>query len=447
MSETTLAERRDTRLAEAFRLEELAGLRLAARARLVALVVVAVWLFFWTSPPETVYLEMILVVFALIGIAHYRVRRGRWDRPWLSYLFVALDFALLAFATLGLPLVLDSPQPPQMELRNGTIVYFFIFVAFVAVNYAPGLMLWAGFCGAAAWGAGVLWILGLPETVTHAGHRDLPPAERVAQHLDPHFVDFAVRQQEIVVLLLLSGVLAAVVWRGKRLVERQAAAERERANLARYFSPNMVDKLARHDRLPEAHRSQPVAVLFADMIGFTQVCEYLEPEKVISLLREFHGRMAKAVFDQEGTVDKYIGDSIMATFGTPLTGPRDASHAVACARAMIAAMDAWNRARWAEGYQPIRVGIGIHYGPAVQGDIGGERRFEFAVVGDTVNVASRLEEATRDLGVDIAVSDDLVQQVRAEGGGAVLEGFVQALPQQLRNREETIEVWTWRGAS
>ena len=76
MSETTLAERRDTRLAEAFRLEELAGLRLAARARLVALVVVAVWLFFWTSPPETVYLEMILVVFALIGIAHHRVRRG-----------------------------------------------------------------------------------------------------------------------------------------------------------------------------------------------------------------------------------------------------------------------------------------------------------------------------------------------------------------------------------
>ena len=137
----------------------------------------------------------------------------------------------------------------------------------------------------------------------------------------------------------------------------------------------------------------------------------------------------------------------MATFGTPMTGPGDAGHAVACAKAMIAAMDAWNRERWAQGYQPIRVGIGIHYGPAVQGDIGGERRFEFAVVGDTVNVASRLEEATRDLGVDIAVSDDLVRQVQAEGGGAVLEGFVQALPQQLRNREETIELWTWRGAS
>ncbi len=447
MSETTLAERRARRLAMAFRLEELAGLRLAARARLAALVVVAVWLLFWTSPPETVYLEAILLVFAAIGIAHYRVRRGRWDRPWLSYLFVALDFALLAFATLGLALVLEGPQPPQMELRNGTVVYFFIFVSFVAVSSAPGLMLWAGFCAAAAWGVGVLWILWLPDTVTLAGHHDLAPAERLARHLDPHFVDLVVRQQEIVVLLLLAGVLAVVVWRGKRLVERQAVAERERANLARYFSPNMVDRLARRDLPFEAVKSQPVAVLFADMVGFTQVCEFLEPEKVIGLLRAFHGRMAKAVFEHEGTVDKYIGDSIMATFGTPVSGPRDASHAVACAKAMIAAMDAWNRERWAEGYQPIRVGIGIHYGPAVQGDIGGERRFEYAVVGDTVNVASRLEAATRDLGVDIAVSEDLVRQVRAEGGNSVLEGFVQALPQQLRNREETIETWTWRGAS
>ena len=241
MSETTLAERRETRLAEAFRLEELAGLKLAARARLVALVVVAVWLFFWTSPPETAYLEVILVVFAAIGIAHYRVRRARWDRPWFSYLFVALDFALLAFATLGLSLVLEGLPPPQMELRKGTIVYFFIFLSFVAVSYSPGLMLWAGLCGAAAWGAGVLWILSLPETVTHAGHSDLPPAERVAQHLDPHFVDFPVRQQEIVVLLLLAGVLAVVVWRGKRLVERQAAAERERANSVSLF-------LAQHGR-------------------------------------------------------------------------------------------------------------------------------------------------------------------------------------------------------
>ena len=447
MSETTLAERREKRLAAAFRLEELAGLRLAARARLVALVVVAVWLLFWTSPPETAYLEAILVVFAAIGIAHYRLRRGRWDRPWLGYLFVALDFALLGFATLGLALVLDSPQPPQMELRNGTFVYFFVFLSFVAVSHAPGLMLWAGLCGAVAWGAGVLWILKLPETVTLAGHGELAPADRIARHLDPHFVDLVVRQQEIVVLLLLAGVLAAVVWRGKRLVERQAAAERERANLARYFSPNMVDRLAQRDWTQEVHMSQPVAVLFADMIGFTQVCEYLEPEKVIGLLRAFHGRMAKAVFDHEGTVDKYIGDSIMATFGTPMTGPADAGHAVACAKAMIAAMDTWNRERWAQGYQPIRVAIGAHYGPVVQGDIGGERRFEFAVVGDTVNVASRLEEATRDLGVDIAVSDDLVRQVQAEGGGALLDGFVQALPQQLRNREETIETWTWRGAS
>ena len=246
-------------------------------------------------------------------------------------------------------------------------------------------------------------------------------------------------------LLLVAGVLALATWRGRRLVQRQAEAERQRGNLARYFSPNMVDELARRDEPLDAVRHQPVAVLFADIVGFTQVCEALAPETVIGLLREFQDRMSEAVFEHDGTVDKFIGDSIMATFGTPFIGTRDATRAVASAKAMITQMDDWNRERWAEGHPPVRVSVGIHYGPVVLGDIGGERRLEFAVVGDTVNVASRLEGVTRKLGVDIAVSDDVSRQVREEGGAEILDGFVRALPQELRNRETPIGVWTWRG--
>jgi adenylate cyclase len=110
-------------------------------------------------------------------------------------------------------------------------------------------------------------------------------------------------------------------------------------------------------------------------------------------------------------------------------------------------MAEWNRERWAAGSPPIRTGIGLHYGPAVIGDIGGERRFEYAVIGDTVNVASRLEGLTRDLGVDIAVSEDLVRQVREEGAEVLLKDFVPAEAQQLRNRGEPLAVWTWRDAA
>ena len=102
------------------------------------------------------------------------------------------------------------------------------------------------------------------------------------------------------------------------------------------------------------------------------------------------------MFAHGGTLDKFIGDSVMATFGTPQPGPRDAAHALACARAMLASLGVWNSERTARGEMALRAGIGLHFGPVVLGDIGDERRLEFAVLGDTVNTASRLEGLTRE---------------------------------------------------
>ena len=444
MNGRPLDQRRGKRLRNAFRQEVLAGFRLATQARIVALAVIAVCVQIWVEPPRSTVLEIILLVFVLIGVGHYLLARGRYFRSWQSYLFVALDFALLTLATIGLPFLVDSSWPPQMALRDGTIVYYFLILAILGLSYVPRLMLWAGLAAAGTWSLGNWFILRQPDTLTTAGHEALSPEAHLASHLDPRFMNLDAWQQDVVLLMLVAAVLACVVWRGKRLVERQTAIERERGNLARYFSPNMVDQLAQQDEPLGAVRSQPVAVLFADVVGFTQISEALAPETVIGLLREFQSRMAAAVFEHDGTVDKYIGDAIMATFGTPLTGPRDARNALACARAMVAAVAAWNRERWESGSPPIRIGIGVHFGPAVLGDIGDERRLEFAVIGDTVNVASRLEGLTRDLGVDIAVSDELVRQVKVEDGNLLLDGFAPGAPQSLRNRSAPLGIWTWR---
>src|SRR5690606_40124645 len=118
-------------------------------------------------------------------------------------------------------------------------------------------------------------------------------------------------------------------------VLRQVAAESARSNLARYFSPNLVDRLAIADRPFDDQRSQYVAVLFVDIIDFTATAEDMEPERVIALLRSFHRRMCRVIFDHGGTLDKYIGDAVMATFGTPQPGHGDASAALRCARAML----------------------------------------------------------------------------------------------------------------
>ena len=364
---------------------------------------------------------------------------------------VAANFALLTFSMVGYDLVFGGAWPPQMMLRNGTFVYFFFFLAIVALSYSPRLVLFAG-----AWRRARLERRGVadrphrrarsPASVTG---RRCRPSSGSAEHLDPRFVDLDVMIQDVIVLLIVAGILAAGVWRCRRLVLRQAVAARERANLARYFAPTMVDRLAQADQPLGAVRAQPVAVLFADIAGFTRLAEHEAPERVIALLRGLHARLEAAVFEHQGTLDKYLGDGVMATFGTPDAGPDDAVNALASARAMLTSIDAWNRDRAARGEPPLRLSIGIHYGEVVLGDVGSARRLEFAVIGDVVNVASRLEELTRELDARLVVSDALVEAVRAAGGqrATALAGLERAAPQVLRGRTAPVALWVLRAGA
>ena len=203
----------------------------------------------------------------------------------------------------------------------------------------------------------------------------------------------------------------------QRLQEAQAAehaAERARANLARYFSPKLVETLAAKDQPLGAVRRQNLAVLFADVVGFTRLSETLEPELVMEFLRDIHGWMEKAIFQWDGSIEGYIGDAVLAIFGFPETGEKDASNALSCAYELLTAGQIWNQARGEKGLSPINVGIGLHYGPVVLGDVGTEEHVEFTVIGDTVNTASRLQEATRTLQCDLVVGQELVNAVKDE---------------------------------
>ncbi len=223
-------------------------------------------------------------------------------------------------------------------------------------------------------------------------------------------------------------------------------AERKRANLARYFSPNMVDELMQSGGDLERARTQIVTMLFVDLIGFTTLSAQLSSVEVIELLRECLAFFEEAVFAHHGTLDKYLGDGLMATFGTPRPGPRDACNALACARLMAAKTVAWNAERRAEGLQPLHVGIGLHHGEVVLGDIGGERRLEFAVLGDTVNVARRIEEMTRSLDIAILASDAVIEAVRREGAAEGLADLQDLGQHVLRGREGLIRLWPCREA-
>ena len=232
------------------------------------------------------------------------------------------------------------------------------------------------------------------------------------------------------------------ITRQMEVQKRLSDAERKRANLARYFSPNMVEGLMQSGGRLEETRTQPVTVLFADIWGYTTISAAMPPMQLMALLRELLRMFEKAIFDNGGTLDKFLGDGLMATFGTPKAGPRDAANAIDCACAMADAIARWNRKRRENGLKPLYLGIGLHHGDVVLGDIGSERRMEFAVIGDTVNVASRIQEMTRALNIAVLASDDVIEAARAEGGDEAIRQFSDAGEHELRGRAGKMRLWS-----
>ena len=437
----------EVRLREAFAAEVLRGLRVGFFARVFSLGVIAVWLGISNPFPDVVYLWALLAGFILLGWLPYNHYRRRKSGYWPRYAYPLADMALITFTLL-------FPNPfsdlifgayPALALRLGNEIYFFILIASTVFYYSPRICLWGGFSAALAWSAGTLWIATSPETIFFDFGRfgDLTTGEQLDYYFQPNLVNLQLLVTQGIVFMLVAILLATLVWRTRALVLTHAQAERARSNLARHFSPNMVDELANMDEPLGAGRSQQVGVLFADVVGFTGFAETKEPSEVLSILREILSMMAEQVFAHDGTIDKYLGDGIMATFGTPHKGEHDASNALGCARGILEDAAKWNEARVKRGDPPLHIGVGVHYGPVVLGDIGDERRLEFAVIGDTVNVASRAERLTRDLHVDLVASDDLVETVRNDGESAALcEGMDEAPPQAIRGREEPMPVWT-----
>ncbi len=424
------------------------GLLLAVRARWIALTITAVMIPFINPSWEVLYYEAGLVGFALIGWAQLRAGKVAHSRRELLLIFC--DLALMTFMMVVPNPFSDDSWPTAFQYQLAEFSYFYVLLAAGALAFSWRTLFAFGTWTACLWlGAlGLVAVFGheVPELSDNAAAA-FAGYETIAAFVDPNDPNTASRVQEVVIFLIVAGILAVNGRRNNRLIFRQADIARERANLARHFPPNIVDRMAEQDQPLGAVRSQSVAALFVDIVGFTRMAERQAPEDVVAMLREFHARLEAQVFEHEGTLDKFLGDGLMATFGTPEPGPRDAGNALRCARAMLADINDWNRERAAAGAEPIKVSIGVHFGPVVLGDIGSHRRLEYAVLGDTVNVASRLEFLTRELDVHLAVSDDLVAAVRNGGDAgaddaAALADLRQSGPRHLRGRDEPIGVWT-----
>jgi adenylate cyclase len=191
--------------------------------------------------------------------------------------------------------------------------------------------------------------------------------------------------------LIAFGGLTAIAIENSQLSERIRREALVRSNFERYFSPNIASFIAEQQdagKLPS--QKQPVVVFFSDIRGFTPMSETMNPHEIAGLLTEYFTEMVDIVFEHSGTLDKFMGDAIMALWGAPIAHADDADRAMQCAIDQLDTLEKMN-AKWKEsGRQPLAIGIGINFGEVFAGNVGSNRRLEYTVIGDAVNTASRL---------------------------------------------------------
>ncbi|HEX8616291.1 MAG TPA: adenylate/guanylate cyclase domain-containing protein [Thermoanaerobaculia bacterium] len=227
---------------------------------------------------------------------------------------------------------------------------------------------------------------------------------------------------------------AAVAVERAQLAEKIEQERKIRSKMERYHSPAVIDEIVKGAAATdEDHvRTADVSILFADISGFTTVSETKQPEEVASFLSNFFSAAVDAIFAYGGTLDKFIGDAVMAFFGAPIPQDDHADRAILAGLMMMQRVEVWNAERLKQGLPPVRIRVGINSGPAVVGNVGTEKRVDYTVLGSSVNIASRLESGVAKPG-QLVISqhtlDRVIGSFETEAlGEFALKGLQQKMP-------------------
>jgi class 3 adenylate cyclase len=402
------------------------GERRQARLRVIATAgFAAVWpLLCLLSEDRTAFLpveSVAVVALVLSAVAWWRLRAQPTTSPALQLASVWLD--VLIAAGIGGAVIVAPPSDFTGLLHTTGFPVVYVAVASAGLRYSRRVVL--GAAGAAA----------LAVVALHGVDRAWNPGRSVD---GPVHVGIA-----LVLVLVAMGVALGGVRRAREVslsVARQTLlAERARATLGTYVSPEVAAQALQSDVVRLGGTRQPVAILFTDLRGFTSLSEGAAPEALVRDLNEYFEHMVRAIRDEGGVVDKYIGDSIMAVFGAPTPRPDDAARAIRAAAGLQRALAALNAMRARRGVPGIAHGVGVHFGEVVAGNIGTAERTQYTVIGDAVNVAARLESATKEQGVGVLVS---AEAIAAAGADATLPALRPVGALTVKGRSAALDVAT-----
>lgn len=253
--------------------------------------------------------------------------------------------------------------------------------------------------------------------------------------LDSAGVHFPKWFPSVVFLFLVVGLSALLVRnRAIRIAAEYANERRATEHLGRFFSPNLTQFITSHGGLAEVSGRKKITLLFSDIRGFTTLSEKLDPGEVVELLNRYFEAMVAVIFRNGGTLDKFIGDGIMAYFGAPLAQADQAKRAVTCAREMLEALDVLNAKLPAAEH--LKIGVGVHTGEVILGEVGSPDHKDFTAIGDAVNLSSRIESLTKEKKVGILVSESSWKECKSDFNFKSL-GSVK-----VRGKQKPVKIFT-----
>ena len=350
----------------------------------------------------------VLGIYAVATLLRLLLALRRRLVPWMLYGSAVIDMTLLMAVIWSFHL--KYAQSAAFYLKAPTFTYVFIFIALRALRFEVRYVLFAGAMGALGWAVLLLFVLsgrGGPANITHD----------YVEYITSNATLIGAEVDKIVAVLLVTLILALAIARARRLLVRATAEGAAAQDLSRFLAPEVADRIRRSTMKIAAGEGdlRDATILVADLRGFTRLSTTMDPDSVMKLLQEYQGRVCPAIQASGGSIDKFLGDGILCSFGAARPTDSYAADALRAVDAAAAAIAQWNAERAARDLPSIRVGMALASGRVVFGAVGDGDRLEYTVIGDAVNLAAKLEKHTKEENVRALCDADTYERALKQG--------------------------------
>jgi adenylate cyclase len=326
---------------------------------------------------------------------------------WFLALSVIVDITVLMVTIWSF--YLQYQEPPPIYLKAPTMLYAFILIALRTLRFEPWLVLLAGITAAAG------WLILVAYAVLGEGGAEI--THDFATYAMSYEVLLGAEVDKVVSLMMVTLILTLGLVRARKLLFRAVTDQVAATELSRFFAPEVAGRIRESDIALEPGQAElrEAAILMVDLRGFTPLSQQIAPGEVMTLLSEYQSRVVAAVTAHRGSIDKFMGDGILASFGATRPSTTFAADAFRAVDTLLEATAAWARERASRGAPAPTLGAAVATGPVMFGTIGDESRLEYTVIGEAVNLAAKLEKHTKVARVRALCSDGAYQVALSQG--------------------------------